>query len=287
MKIFTQAFFLFLFSTFAMSLFAQSNCGNTLPVLQCPADNTVCIDEILAAPIVTTASNLPDLEYAIIDYNTLSTSGTGPAIVGIDQDGIFAPFDYGLMPGGSFGVIPVAYDLAQIQETIDDILLGEVVIIFFPTSCCDLAVTAGTDICTPFNDAGIFSGSDVTSLEGATSLFPATGNLSTIEEFTANLDTLNMTLADPQVPTECGGGDVFCYAYGMDCIYDIVPDTLFVTAPHMMNELVEVEDLLSSTASVASPNVVTYNANICIELTGGFEAQIGSEFTAEIEDPCN
>jgi len=53
-------------------------------------------------------------------------------VIGFDQDGTFKPFSYGLTPGGDFSVIPIAYDLAQIQETIDDILFGSVVIVILP-----------------------------------------------------------------------------------------------------------------------------------------------------------
>jgi len=265
---------------------AQNNCGDTLPVLNCPVDTHVCVNEIIQSNLTTT-SNLPDLEYVIIDENTLATSGAGPAVVGFDQDGIFMPSDFGLASGGSFSVVPIAYDLSQIQETIDDILFGSVVVVIFNTPCCDLAITAGNDICGPLNAAGIFSGADVTSLEDAFALVPNANSLLTIQELIANLESVNTSLAASNVPVECGGGDVFCYASGNTCTYTIIPTSLVLNTTHSVSELIEAEDVISSSSTVQNPNMVEYLANICIELTPNFEAVIGSEFMATIDDPCN
>lgn len=264
--------------------FSQNNCGHTLPGIACPMDTNVCANEIIMSSL-TTASSLPSIEYAIIDNNTLATSGLGPAVVGVDQDGIFMPSDFGLAQGGNFSVIPVAYDLAQIQETIDDILFGTTIIIFFPATCCDAAILAGTDICGPLNAAGIFSGADVTSLEDASALVQTANNLLTIQELVANLESINNQLAS--APTACGGGDVFCYAYGNACTYDIIPNIETITMNHTQSELIEAENIINSSAIVLSPNIVDYEANVCIEMTNGFETILGSQFAATIDDPCN
>lgn len=265
---------------------AQNNCGNTLPGLDCPMDTQVCTNEIVQSSL-NTNSNLPNVEYVIIDENTLATSGAGPAVIGFDQDGIFIPSDFALTPGGSFSVIPIAYDLSQIQETIDDILFGMAIVIIFNTPCCDIAIAAGNNICGDLNAAGIFSGADVTSLEDVFLLAPNANALITIEELAANLESVNVNLADPNVPPECGGGDVFCYAYGNSCTYTIIPNSLVLSNTHNMNELIEAENNISSSSTVQSPNMVEYIANNCIELTPNFETIIGSEFMATIDDPCN
>jgi len=265
---------------------SQSNCGNTLPVLDCPTDTHVCVNEIVQSSLLSN-SNLPDLEYIIVDENTLATSGAGPAVVGFDQDGMFMPSDFALTSGGSFSVVPIAYDLSQIQETIDDILFGSVIVIIFNTSCCDLAITAGNDICGDLNAAGIFSGADVTSLEDAFALVPNANTLLTVPELIANLESVNLNLADPNVPPECGGGDVFCYASGNTCTYTIIPNSLVLSNTHITSELIEAENNISSSSIVQSPNMVEYLANNCIELTPNFETIIGSEFMATIDDPCN
>lgn len=286
MRLFLQSMTSILLLLIVNHSIAQNNCGDVLPVIDCPMDTHVCVGEIIQSSLITN-STLPNLEYVIIDENTLATSGAGPAVIGFDQDGIFMPSDYGLNPGGSFSIIPIAYDLSQIQETIDDILFGTVVVIIFTTSCCDLAITSGTDICGPLNAAGIFSGADVTSLEDAFALVPNTNALLTIQELIADLESVNINLADPNVPPECGGGDVFCYAYGNSCSYDIIPNSLVLNTTHMMSELIEAEDFISSSSTVQSPHSVEYLADICIELTPSFETIIGSEFMATIDDPCN
>jgi len=63
---------------------AQSNCNNTIPVLDCPLDNDVCENEIINSSLLI-SSDLPTIEYAIVNEDSLAASGTGPAIVGVDQ----------------------------------------------------------------------------------------------------------------------------------------------------------------------------------------------------------
>ena len=103
---------------------------------------------------------------------------------------------------------------------------------------------------------------------------------------TANLESINVTLSDPNVPVQCGGGDVFCYATGNSCSYSIIPISLVLSTNHVTNEIIEAEDFISSSSIVQSPNVVEYFANICVELTAGFETIISSNFLADIDDPC-
>jgi len=197
------------------------------------------------------------------------------------------PSDYGLASGGNFSVIPVAYDLAQIQETIDDILTGSVVVIFFNISCCDLAIQGGSDICGPLNAAGIFSGADVTSLQDASALFAPADSSFTVEELVANLEAVNASLADPNTPTECGGGDVFCYAYGNQCTYSVTPNSLVLSTTHNIDESLEALDIINSSSTVQNPSVVEYSASMCIELNPSFETILGAEFLAQIDNPCN
>lgn len=282
---FTQTLFLFLL--FSFQLQAQgSNNNNIEPVLDCPTDLTVCLNETLGPYTLATTSDLPNIEYAIIDHNLPAPSGTGDAIVGIDEDGIFMPSEYNLTPGTSFGVIPVAYDLNSVRGTLDDILKGSVTIFFVTTPCCDLAASQGSTVCADLNAQGIFCGSDVTSL-GAVSTLSGTTDTLSIADFVAEIDAVNTQLADPLLPAECGGGDFIAYAYGPECTYFLVADTLNITMPHVINELNEATDLVTSNTIVDASFVVEYNANICIELQPGFETVIGADFTAAIDDPCN
>lgn len=283
------AIFLYLLCSHTLS--AQgNNCGNIEPAIQCPMDTTICLMQLTTAPVVTTTSDLPNLEYAVVDYNKPATSGTGPSVVGVDVDGIFMPNDFALMPGSNFGIIPVSYDLIAIQELLDKLLKGDAVPFFL--SCCDAAVIADptVNLCDSLNAAGIYCGSDVTGLQSATALFGggSGGDTLSIVDLINEINTVNASLNDPlnPPPASCGGGDKIAFAYGNECTYWIVPDTLNVTMPHLVSETAEAVDLVTSTSIVDSPYIIEYNANICIELQPGFETVVGADFTAQIADPC-
>lgn len=269
-----------------------NNCGDVEPVLQCQLDTIICGSELTQAPIITTPSTLPDLEYAIVDHSIPSSSNTGPSVVGIDIDGIFMPDEFNISDSTNFGVIPIAYDLAQIQETLDDVLKGTYTILFITNTCCNLIQSqANVAVCDSLNAAGIYCGSDVTSLSQAATLFSATSGGSSsdslsILDIVTQIDSLNTQLANPLVPANCGGGDKIAYAYGNECLYRVMPDTLYQSQIYTASNLVEANEVIISTSIVNAPSIVEYNSNICIELQAGFETILGADFTAEIEDPC-
>ena len=258
----------------------------TIPQMTCPAETVICLDETTLAPVLSVqpGADIPNIEYAVIDYSTIAASGNGPLVVGIDKDGVFKPSDFNLTPGSSFGIIPVAYNLADIQETVDDLLTGTVL---FLGPCCDLAVNlAGVALCDTLNAAGIFAGADITGLEDATSLFGNSSSNQSICDLANEIDSLNITISDPIVPTACGGGDRINFAYGAACNYYIVPDVLFLNTTHAVDEIFEASKSIESSSVIKSPAVVNYHAGVFIDLTAGFETLIGSDFTATIIDPC-
>ena len=266
-----------------------NNCGDTEPVLQCPAISCIAEIDVTMAPVLTLNSNLPNTEYVIVDFSMPASSGTGPSIVAVDQDGVFTPAQYNLTVGTQFGVIPVAYDLSAIQATIDDILKGSV--LFF--SCCDLALNAGgVDICGPLNAAGITCGADVLNLEQASMVFSSIGgggaSDASIVDLINQINDANAQLADPTLPTQCGGGDKFAFAYGQECTYSVgTGSTAVFDVPlnHQMDELV-LAYAITSSVTVNSPLIVDYNAVECIELQPSFETITGATFTAEIVSTC-
>ncbi len=269
-----------------------NNCGDTEPQLTCPNDNSLCLNESTIAPVLAVNSNLPNIEYAIVDFSIPSTSGTGPSVVAFDQDGIFTPAQYNFSPGGQLGVIPIAYNLAAIQETFDDLLKGSTVIVIFTFSCCDLILNAsGVDICTTLNSAGIFCGADVTNLEQASNLFATLGGggatTLSVADFLQQINDVNAQLADPNLPADCGGGDKVAFAFGADCVYTVNSNATFnVPADHQMSELIT-DYAIVSTVTVNSPHTVEYNAEDFIELAPTFETVEGATFIAELTFVCN
>lgn len=265
--------------------FAQNNnCGDVNPTATCPADILVCPMELTDPITITNAAalTLPDVEYAVIDLTQTSTAGTGPPIVGIDDDGIFLPSTYGLT-AGQFDVVPISYNLAIIQAIIQAFLTQDAIPIVL--SCCDAAITqGGVDICGDLNAIGINMGSDVMSLGQMLDLLQGnTNDTFSLTDFDGQIANLNTQLTTAPA---CGGGNTLCYSYGNNCTYTIVPNVITIATPHTMNETIEAAMLVSSTATVATGLTVIYHAGQCIELNPNFCVQGGANFTAEIQ-ACN
>ena len=273
--------YLAIFFTFlsTLNIFAQgNNCtGDIQPMMTCPTDLTVCENEQTVSPMITLNSNLPDLEYGIVDLSQTSNAGTapGPPVVGFDDDGIFAPADFGLLPGNQFEIIPTAYDLTLIQNTLDDFLKNS----FFFVPCCDLDPNS---FCDTLNMVGIFCGSDVTSLQQMLELQQGNSNTTySIDEFLLELDALNAELAN--VPSACGGGNEICIAYGNACTYSIenISPVVNITTPHTMSETIAASNLITSNTLITTGLVILYELANSIELLPGFEVENGAEFTAD------
>ena len=280
-----KVLFLFFF-TISTILYSQENCGDILPVQTCSTDTFLCLEQMTPAPNITTSSNLPTIEYAIVDNNTPAPSGNGNVVIGFDSDGVFSPIDFGLQAGGSFDVVPLAYDLPVIQGLIDDILTGFIGFPPFGISCCAaIEAAAGLDICDTLNAYGINSGSDFMSLQQVSALAGGgqTDSLSIID-FLFLIDSANTQLAS--APGACGGGTTICYAVGNNCTSHIVADSAIITVPHTSDELVEVSSTIISSGMVNSPDSVIYRANMCIQLEDGFEVNVGAKFIAETVDIC-
>jgi hypothetical protein len=232
--------------------------------------------------VVTAASSLPNMEYFIVDLNQPATNGSGPAIIGFDVDGQFTPQDLGVDSNTILQISPVAYDLAAIQETLDDVLKGTFFIPFPPFSapCCSVSM----GICDQLIAAGINCGADFTSLSQAFALISSdTTDLFSITDLINGIDTINTTLNGPLIPAACGGGDMICYAYGSACEFDIEPLTpvLAFTAPDHLASISVSADTIQSSATVSSGLMVEYLFAVEVTLENGFEAELNSSFTAE------
>ena len=120
-----------------------------------------------------------NIEYVITDSDNILTGTaadgvttfTGPAIVGFDDDGIFNPADYGFADGDEFCVTAIVYNLSDIQAAVDMIFGSS-----SGVNCCSaIESTLAQEVCTPLCDAGICSGSDVTSFNSLLDLLAAFG----------------------------------------------------------------------------------------------------------------
>lgn len=285
LKITTLLSFLFFFTFFINNnISAQASiCNATIPTTTCPVDTVLCPMELSDQIVVTMASSLPNLEYIILDQNQQASNGSGPAIIGFDVDGQIIPQDLGVDSTTVLQILPVAYDLAAIQETLDDLLKGSFLIIPFPpisVTCCSVSM----GICDQLNAAGINCGSDFTSLGQAFSLISSdTSELFSIPDLINGIDSINAALADPVIPSECGGGDMICYAYGSSCSFNIqsYAPLLTFTLPEHTASISVSADTIQSSATVSAGLMVDYLFGIEVTLMNGFEAQLNSTFSAE------
>lgn len=282
-------YFYLLFFLLATPLFVSAqgnNCGDVEPTVTCPADLTLCLTELSDPLVLTSSPTLPDMEYVIIDESMPASSGTGPAVVGIDSDGVFTPNDYNIAGGSQVTIIPITYDLLYIQQTIDIVLTGT----FNGFSCCVLAQQITMeDICGQIMAAGINQGSDITSLSQVfdlANIILGTNDTASFMDFIDGIAELNSQLSGA-VPASCGGGREICYAYGNSCTFDVIPDThVFFPSDHNNTSGLHQAGInIVSSATVANNTMIEYEAADFITLLPNFCVVQGAVFCAEIV-PC-
>ncbi len=100
--------------------FAQTNCSNIIiPTIDIGPPIALCDNEPTNPAVVTTSSNLPTLEYIVVDLDQTALDGLGPAIIGIDDDGEFLPSDMGITGPANIAVVPISYNIQDFHTVID------------------------------------------------------------------------------------------------------------------------------------------------------------------------
>jgi len=119
MKQILQALILVLLCCTTVS-FAQTNCnGITMPLIDIGPPITLCDNESTDPAVVVTSSNLPTMEYLIIDLDDMALDGLGPAIIGIDDDGAFVPADLGITGNRNIAIVPITYNIQDFRDVVD------------------------------------------------------------------------------------------------------------------------------------------------------------------------
>lgn len=197
---------------------ALSDAGTLVP----PASLDLTVG-LATAPAVLSgyAGGLPNVEYAIIDPNTIVMDSTtsGPLFLDANTTGVFDPTAYGLGAGDQFCIVAASYDLNIVRTAVDEILNGS----FLFTPCCGLIPTFVPevgDICGALNAAGIFGPGDVNSLND---VFNLTTVLGGAESFEALANTIDVEI-NPLITggTPCVGNDEICYTISPYLCYNIV-----------------------------------------------------------------
>ena len=212
-----KSLLLTIFAAFTLNaaLIAQNPCNEPTIVMQGNHYNNPIILTSSNNPIPTitytnTSTNLPNVEFLIINKSYYGQDGLTNPIVAIANTPDFVPADMGIRDCEDFQVLPIIYNLNDIQNLVQAILTQN----YAPSiSCCAATQMFSLDICTEFTNAGINSGSDVTSINAVFSMVSLlTGGTDlTVDGAIMALDMLNSFL--PSFG-DCAGNlpNGICYA---------------------------------------------------------------------------
>ncbi|MEM6379506.1 MAG: T9SS type A sorting domain-containing protein, partial [Bacteroidota bacterium] len=213
------------------------NCLNIVPQLDCTGGPfTICENDFVAVPSLATTSTLPTLEYVVTKTGELAADGLGNRILGSSTSAVFDPTvaPFNLLPGESFEVYPVAYDLASVQALTEDLLNGTFPFFTLTLPCCQAIELVVPSFCTNLNSAGYFNGTDIQSLNDVfalVDLFAAVpGSTFSVPGFLASIDNINASAGGGVLPPTCGAANIpICYAAPVSgsgiCSYYILSGT--------------------------------------------------------------
>jgi hypothetical protein len=224
-------------------------------------------------------SDLPDLEYFIVDRNLPSTEETGPGITGVVQQPTFIPSSLGVSDTTTLEFIPIAYDLDALHQIID-ILLNNTT--NSGTPCCDLFLLE--PLCDGLNSAGINEPSDFTSLSQLFDILASNNSdIYSIADLESIIEQINNLFAFSfPIPAACGGGSApdVCYAYGEACIFKVIDliETIILQPPAHQMDTIILANSISSSAMVQTFDSVQYKYRTEVNLLPGFEVFQGGVF---------
>ncbi len=202
----------------ASALYAQSNCGGVIPDFTTSPTNSEICPSSLTENLAVTSSGLLTTEYAVVDNTLIADDNTGDppvpqnlgnAIVGFAQTPVVDPSAFGFGACADIQVVPVSYDISQVQNFIDAIYNNT----FFGASCCNWISTQIPDFCPNLMGAGIASGSDIQNLNDVFTLFSVFGVTGTtsVAGFISSVAQINIDASG--LPANCQGGQLpLCYA---------------------------------------------------------------------------
>jgi hypothetical protein len=173
----------------------QAQCPPSSPGFLSGTTTNMLPTDTTAVPVFTTVpSGLPNTEFVLIQRDSLAVDGFGPVILTSTLDGRVVPADFGLTTTcNELCLVPFSYDLVQLQSVVDSLINGQ----YIPgTSCCDAAGQFFVGLCDSLANYGIFSGSDITSLNDVIVLmgvFAGTTNTSiSLNGFISTIQQLNV-----------------------------------------------------------------------------------------------
>jgi len=155
-----HAFFIVMMLSTTIS-FAQTNCENIIiSTIDIGPPISLCDNESTDAAVVTTVSNLPTMEYLIVDLDQTSLDGLGPAIIGIDDDGEFVPADLGITGNRNIAIVPITYNIQDFRDVVDAAFMNY----YLNKPCCAFVDAIYPNFCAAMIAKGLTDTSNINSI---------------------------------------------------------------------------------------------------------------------------
>lgn len=220
-KSITFVFSLFLVF-FTNTLSAQPACNSTAPQIAAAAPIAICDNTSTDALVLTTSSDLPNVEYLIVDLNRIAADGLGNAVVGIDDDGSFVPADLGLTGNLNLAVVPFAYNIQDFRTVIDGVFNN----MYLGKTCCAFVEVLSEGFCAAMIAKGLTDTQNINSLADIIAIIgyvDATNGTYSVPKLISKFILLeNLVKA---VPDECLAPMRLCYALGTTQQLYIIQET--------------------------------------------------------------
>ncbi len=206
-----QALHALIFVLFCTTMtFAQTNCtGVIMPTIDIGPPIALCDNESTDLAVVTTSSNLPTMEYLIIDLDQTALDGLGPAIIGIDDDGEFTPADLGITGPANIAIVPVAYNINDFRTVVDASFTN----MYLGKPCCAFVDAVYPNFCAAMVAKGLTDTNNINSISdiiGILDLILLTSGKDSVEGLVYKIILLENLIK--AIPDECLEPMSICYA---------------------------------------------------------------------------
>jgi hypothetical protein len=256
----------------------QAQCPPSTPGLLSGTTVNILASDTTAIPVYTTIpTGLPDTEFILIQQDSLAEDQLGPVILTSTLDGRVVPTDFGLTTCNELCLVPFSFDLVQLQEVVDSLINGQYVA---GTSCCDAAGQFFIGLCDSLANYGIYSGSDITSLNEVITLmgiFAGTNNTSiSLIGFISTIQQINNFVS---LFGSCAGNHTaICFAVSTT---DAAMDCYRVALPNAANFV----DIMQDTVRIppnGSVNLMgTFLPNSSLDTLSWFISNSGSSLVVD------
>jgi len=257
---------------------SQAQCPQSTPGFLSGTTVNMLANDTTAIPVYTIIpTGLPNTEFILIQQDSLAEDQLGPVILTATLDGRVVPIDFGLTTCNELCLVPFSYDLVQLQEVVDSLINGQYAA---GTSCCDASGQFFVGLCDSLAEYGIYSGSDITSLNEVITLmgiFAGTNNTSiSLTGFISTIQQINVFIN--LFGTCAGNHSEICFAVSTT---DAAMDCYRVALPNAANFV----DIMQDTVRIppnGSVNLIgTFLPNSSLDTLSWFISNSGSSLVVD------